>query len=337
MFTLRWQLAGCWLLLCSPAFGLLWAETPRERTERMLDEVTPVMEFVDTPLNGICGWLSEQHGISLKLATLGEEVGHIYPTIPVTFHLRGRSMRSTLNIMLDQRQMDYRVTEEGTILIIAAVPESVSRRPITKRQHDAGWKNFQLLERTIVDLQFVDTPLKDIASYLADEIGAPIVLDPDALNGVQLQPDAPLTIILQRMPLQRALTGLLAPYDLRVALRNEVIYITARDDRMPQREIPYELRRLALCPVTLDCVDAPLTDVLENLAEQLQTTILYDHRRVEASGIRLRPDPNPQTISHRRQRLPLREAFHHILTPLGLRAVVYNELIFITPLAPKRD
>lgn len=300
------------------------AETSRERAERLLDQMASI-EFVDTPLKDVCAYLSEQHGVKIRVSNQEER---LYPDIPITSNYRGISLRSALNLMLDQRMCDYRVTDDGEIVVIDATPESKSRRPITKVQDAGAWRNFQKLEKTEATLEFVDTPFKDVLAFVADNADVTIAVDWEATEAVGLEPDTPISKNIPKTKLYRAMTGLLFPYNLRVALRNEVLYITSRDDRIPRREIAAEFHRLALQPVKLDLQNPPLIEALSALADQANCTIICDHRRMDNAKISC----DMPVVGPLRQ-MPLRDAFAKILHPIGLRAMVYDDVLFVTPLA----
>jgi hypothetical protein len=74
------------------------------------------MEFTDTSLEEVVGFIQEAYGISVQLdATALEEEG-IDPQEPVTVNLHGISLRSALQLMLKQLNLTYIVQNEVLII-----------------------------------------------------------------------------------------------------------------------------------------------------------------------------------------------------------------------------
>jgi len=318
---------ACTSLIPAP----LLAETPLEHAQRALDQPTN-LEFVDTPVKDVIAYLANQHRVPIRVLQETYDSGYVLQDQPLTRNLSGLTLRSALNLMLDDLDLDYCVTDRGEILIFAADKKFPPQRPVSCAQAAAAERLRQVLEKKIVSLEFVDTPLKDVVAFLADEIDVTMVLDLQALDALRLEPDAPVTKNLQKMPLRRALTAFLYPYDLGVTLRDEVFYITHRDPRTPRLPIPDDLKRAALAPVAIELVDPPLREALILCADQADVTIVWDHRRVERLGI----TPDTQVVGPL-PKMPLRDVLQKILTPLGLRAVVIDEVLFITPMVNKNE
>jgi hypothetical protein len=318
-------LAAAALLAVIPAH--LIAETPLERAQRALDQPAK-MEFVDTPFKDVLAAMAEHHRVPIKVLRETYEAGYVLRDQPVTVFHRDISLRSALNLTLDRLDLDYLVTERGELLVFAAEPQARAKRPVSRVQLAAAEKNRLLLEKKIVTVQFVDTPLKDVIAFISDEVGVEFVLDREAIEGVGLQPDSPITTNLQEMPLHRAMTALLYPYDLGIELRDEVFYVTLRDERQPRRPIPDEFRRAALAPVRVELLSPPLHEAIWKCADQADVTIIFDHQRMERAGIAY-----DTRVVGPLPKLPLRDALQKMLEPIGLRAMVYEEVLFITPVA----
>jgi hypothetical protein len=298
--------------------------TPLERTQQALDQPTAI-EFVDTPFKDVIAELGRQHRVPIRLLRETYEAGYVLRDQPVTRAFRKISLRSVLNLLLDPLQLDYRVTDQGEILIIAAEDRNKPvRRPVSAVQAAAAERNRRLLEQKTITLGFVDTPFKDVIAWIADEVEVPFVIDELALDAVQLQPDSPVTKNLKDMPLHRALTGFLYPYDLDVELRDEVFIVTKRDPRKPRRPIPDDLKRAARTPVVIELDRPELRDALAECADQANVTIVIDHR-IERAGIK----PDTKVIGPL-AKMPLRDALQKILEPIGLQAKVIDEVLFIT-------
>lgn len=296
------------------------AETPHERALHALDQTAKV-EFTDTPFKDVFAELSRLHSVPILILREAYDAGHVQPDHPVTRYFKDVSLRSALNLLLGPFKLDYRVTERGEILIFTAQKNAREQRPISKVQAAAAERHRQLLEKKVVNLEFVDTPFKDVIGWLADEVGVSFVLDEEALDAAKIQPDQPVTRNLKDMPLHRALTGFLFEYDLDVELRSEVFLVTKRDPRKPRRPIPEYLKRAAATPVEIELLNPELKDAISECANQANVTIVID-RRVERIDTKV-IGPLPK--------MPLRDALQKMLEPIGLQAKVIDEVLFIVP------
>jgi hypothetical protein len=70
------------------------------------------LEFTDTSLEEVVGFIQESYGISVQLDTTALEEEGIDPQEPVTTQLHGISLRSALRIMLKQLGLTYIIQDE---------------------------------------------------------------------------------------------------------------------------------------------------------------------------------------------------------------------------------
>ncbi|MCA9162966.1 MAG: hypothetical protein KDA62_08300 [Planctomycetales bacterium] len=95
---------------------------------------------------------------------------------------------------------------------------------VVETNHEVEQQIARQLDRKI-EVDFVQTPLTDAATFLAEQVGAPIVIDTVSLEAIGIEPDVAVTLsakakassILQRM---------LRTVDLVYTIHNEVIQIT---------------------------------------------------------------------------------------------------------------
>jgi hypothetical protein len=86
------------------------------------------LEFTDTPLEEVVGFIQESYGIPVQLDTTAlEEIG-IDPQEPVTVSLHGISLRSALRLMFKQLQLTYIIQDE---VLIITTPESAESELLT--------------------------------------------------------------------------------------------------------------------------------------------------------------------------------------------------------------
>ncbi len=85
-----------------------------------------------------------------------------------------------------------------------------------------------LAKPTTID--FEDTPLSDVVSFLSEMHGLPIVIDKRGLDDIGLGTDTPVTMSLKRVSLRTALDRMLRQLDLSFMVRNEVLEITTLEE-----------------------------------------------------------------------------------------------------------
>jgi hypothetical protein len=119
-------------------------------------------------------------------------------------------------------------------------------------------------------LEFVDTPLKDVVEYLKDLHHFEIQLDGPALRETGLEESCPVTKNLKDISLRKALKLLLDELQLKYVVRNSVLSITT-----PAKAESYELMETRVYPVAdlvlPDRRDGPLD--LQHLKNVLTTTV----------------------------------------------------------------
>lgn len=122
-----------------------------ERIQAALEEPTTI-EFTDTPLVDAMEFLSEQHSIRIILdeEALGDE--GVSPDEPLNRELAGISLRSALNILLDEYNLTYMIKNE--VMYITTIVEAESPENFTTRVYqlkylvEAGFEE-EALKRVI--------------------------------------------------------------------------------------------------------------------------------------------------------------------------------------------
>jgi hypothetical protein len=79
-------------------------------------------------------------------------------------------------------------------------------------------------------IDFVETPLRDVADSLSRQFGVPIVLAQKKLEEAAVLPDTPITKTLNHLPLESALRLILKDLELGLTIRDNVIVITSEQD-----------------------------------------------------------------------------------------------------------
>jgi hypothetical protein len=79
-------------------------------------------------------------------------------------------------------------------------------------------------------IDFVETPLKDVAQSLSQQFGVPIVLARKKLDEAGISPDTSITKKLDNLPLESALRLILKDVELGLTIRDNVIVISTGED-----------------------------------------------------------------------------------------------------------
>jgi hypothetical protein len=74
------------------------------------------IQFVETPLKDAMDFLAAQHGIPMVLSAKDLEEAGVNIDTPVTKNLSGITLRSTLNLLLDDLELTY-VVQNGVLMI----------------------------------------------------------------------------------------------------------------------------------------------------------------------------------------------------------------------------
>jgi hypothetical protein len=108
----------------------------------------------------------------------------------------------------------------------AGAPASKSNKSATERIEA------ELVKETSVD--FVESPLKDVVTFLSEHHQIPIVLSVKKLEEASVSPDTPVTKTLRGIQLGSALRLILRDLELTYLVRDEVLQITTPEDAESQ-------------------------------------------------------------------------------------------------------
>jgi hypothetical protein len=87
----------------------------------------------------------------------------------------------------------------------------------------------EALARRCTDLEFDETPLREVVAAVAAKAGVPIVLDHESLAAIGFDPDAAVTVRLTGRSFRSGLRDVLGDVDLACVFRNEQLVVTTRD------------------------------------------------------------------------------------------------------------
>ena len=93
----------------------------------------------------------------------------------------------------------------------------------------ANISKIELALRRKVKLEFVEMPLKDVASFLEDYADIKVVIDYRGLYKAKLTGDVPVTLTIADVTLESALNRMLSPIDLGWVIEGEVLMLTTAE------------------------------------------------------------------------------------------------------------
>jgi hypothetical protein len=100
---------------------------PTESEKKILDTLnrqTTRMEFTQTPLRDIGDYLTDAHGIPIKLDVKALEDAGQGPETPVDFSIAGVTLKSGLNLLLAQQDLTYLIKDEVLLITTKEKAES---------------------------------------------------------------------------------------------------------------------------------------------------------------------------------------------------------------------
>jgi RNA polymerase sigma factor (sigma-70 family) len=109
-------------------------------------------------------------------------------------------------------------------------PGALRRRSSVERKIEAT-----LNEHT--SLEFIDTPLSDAVSFIADRHWITILIDKQALDEAGASTDTPINLTLSGITLHSALNNMLKPLDLTYVIEDDVMKITSQHAAQERKEI----------------------------------------------------------------------------------------------------
>jgi len=80
-----------------------------------------------------------------------------------------------------------------------------------------------------ISMEFVETPLQDVADFIADTHEINVVVDTKSLDDIGVGTDTPVTSRIKNISLRSALTLVLDGLDLSWTVRHEVLLITSKE------------------------------------------------------------------------------------------------------------
>ena len=296
-------------------------------------------EFAETPLTDVVAYLKDHYHIEIEIDRDALRAAGMEEDPDVTCNLSGISLQSFLRLEL--RQLDLTYIIRGNVLRITTPQQAAAMGagPATVETSGANEKRIAQALQQPTQIEFVETPLKDVFDYLQDLRRIKILLDGKALERAGIAVDTPVTVTmnLKGVSLQSALRLLLGQQDLDYVIRDEVVLITtpaeaaAMDPGPPGFTMDHSAaaKRIAEAleqPTQLECVETPLADVVDYLKDLHHIEIQLDHKTMKQAGI---SDSTPVTF--KRKGVSLQSALSAMLDGLDLQFEIRDEVLLIGP------
>lgn len=196
-----------WLILVSA-----WAFAADEKPNRIIENAQSAaisqalnrpttVEYAETPLRDVCDFLASQHEINIVLDVRTFDDQGIDIDLPVTARFKAAKLRTVLDKILTPHGAIFRYHKQ---VLLITTKEGLRRlKPVNVPKRIEPGVERALKAKTAIE--FVETPLQDVADFLADMHKVKIEL----ANTPKVQKDLPITFQVSRIPLKCAL-GLLA-------------------------------------------------------------------------------------------------------------------------------
>ncbi|MBM4044628.1 MAG: hypothetical protein FJ279_05900 [Planctomycetes bacterium] len=223
----------------------------------------------------------------------------------------------------------------------------------------AGWadagplKKIEAAFRRQVTLDFAETPIEDVVTFVADFAAVNIVLDRNAVPAER----RPITLKVKDASLEAAMNHILRQAQLTYGVVNEAVFITnaeglkgsagepvlrARDlrylavmagekdagnliayERERRRAARDRIRAALEKPVTLDFADTPIQDVCTFVADFAAMNIALDPHAAPRGreGIK---------ITLKVKDIPLKNALDFVLKQARLKSAIWDEALFVS-------
>jgi hypothetical protein len=232
--------------------------------------------------------------------------------------------------MMDRLGCDYSVGKDGVVAIIALKPGAAARRSSSRLQREAQGRLAEAMKRKTLDVEFAETSLRDVVTSVVKTANLPVALDYKALEANGVSADTAITFAHKRLSVRQALAACCLPLSLQAIPRNEVVYITNRDDTLPQVATEHVQNTLGKLG-DVDLVDVLLSDALARLQREKapEVPFVLDIRKIEAARIETK-----KRVSLVESQISLEDILRRLLTPLKLQAIVVDDVLLITPSAP---
>jgi hypothetical protein len=270
--------------------------------ERALAEPTE-LEFIETPLVEVLAYLSDRHAIDIQVDASGLEDAGVSKDTPISWNLRGPSLRSALNLLMDELDLAWTLSNET---LIVTSPEQSEYSLISRTYRIADLVNAEH------DVPFDEAAILDLVLEMIDSEFECIYEDGRAF---ELIPGA-LVITTNRRE-HDLVTNLLS--DLQQAAAD------APPSAVKKENSEQKLARLLDSPTEGEFQETPLAEIVAYFSDRHGVQFLLDKKSLEVAGIA--PDT---PISVKVSDVSLADGLDLILREVELTWHIWNETVEIS-------
>ena len=294
---LRWYqytLGSLLLVMLAISIGLsCWiaAKTHRERMRIVAALKSPTqIEFVETPLSDVVDYLQDLHHIEIRVDKEALRQAGISESTEITYNVKGVSLQSGLRLVLQPLDLGYMI--RGKVLLI-----TTARKAAVTDINEPDFKTLGMIvnEERIAEalksptqIEFTETPLKDVLDYLKDLHHIEIQLDEKALREAGISESTEITHNVNGVPLHSGLRSILWPRGLDCFIHNEVLFVTTSREAAVLNPAPPNFK--SLDPIAnekqiADVLASPAPDglgdmrlqaAIEHIAERYKIAVAFD-------------------------------------------------------------
>jgi hypothetical protein len=308
-----WRMVWACLLVVLVGQGRAWGgeDAPRKAAasarggqpaiDRLLDEPTE-LEFIETPLRDVVNYLCDRHGTGILIDTRALEDAGVTPDTPITWNLRGISLRSALNLMLDELELAWLVRRD----VLTITTADAARAETIHRVYNVS----ELMDETS-DPPFDAAAIAALTRTMVDAAGC----GPAGFGNISHAGQS--LLVTHNRFAHELITRMLA--ELKGARTREF-------DESVRRASGNRKAFVALTePSDLDFTETPLSDIVDYLSDLHRLGIQIRNKALEDAGT---TSDTPITANIRA--LSLQDTLETILDELDLTWLVRNETLQIT-------
>ncbi len=286
--------------------------SPAEKAiEKALDSQT-LVDFIELPLGDVVDFLKDRHDIEIQLdlKALGD-VG-LSRDEPITKELKGLSLRSALNLILDDLELTYLIANE---VLLITTPEVAQKQLSTKVYPVAD-----LIDGNGDALIHLITSSVKPSSW--DDVGGPGNITGCSFGG------ADTVVISQTYHIHREIVELLAKLRKVAADSSPTARASLQSDTQvfwPRSEAASKIEKALASESEMDFAETPLSEVVDFLKDRHGIEIQIDRKALEDVGIR-----TDEPITRKLKGISLRAGLRLMLSELELTYVIQDEVLLIT-------
>jgi hypothetical protein len=282
------------------------ADSPRLRKIRAALREPTVIDAIEMPLHEVMARLSDRHRIPITFDTLSLDQVGVSTDTPITRQLDGISLGSALQLSL--WDMDLTFVFEHDALSITS-PESATC--LTSKMYPIAGV---LDQKTGID-----------AGELIE--AAKVVATTHNWAGQMRRRHGEIDLWAHHLVVTQSLENheMIEPFlaHMRQTVQPEIG--AKRAIRQAPSTTLARIERALDKPVTLNCVETPLKDIIAQLKADLEIEIQFDNRELDGIGI-----STDTPITFHAQSVPLKEALHGVLCNIGASWEIRHEVLLIT-------